>query len=163
MRRRSDAGGRAAESVGRARESDADEPIGAFGIALTDDRQRRGTGVQPMRTLVDGTRDGIVVLADDTPRSNAAMVAVARRLGFVVAGDPRDGTLCRPTRRLVDGVATWPRTRAGLLMGPIDARPPRSSAAVSRTSAVRVPTGDGSMRAARATPDVFDDLRTDRT
>lgn len=87
------------------REPEADEPTAAFAIVLADDWQRRGLGLRLMGTLVEAARaDGIVVLSDVTLRTNAAMVAVARRLGFDVAIDPHDAALYRLTQRLVSGV-----------------------------------------------------------
>ncbi len=87
------------------REPDADEPTAAFAIVLADDWQRRGLGMRLMRTLVDAARvDGIVFLTDVTLRSNEAMVAVARRLGFTIGVERGDATLFRLTKRLGAGV-----------------------------------------------------------
>jgi acetyltransferase len=65
-----------------------------FALVVADGVQRRGLGERLLRGLVrTAAARGIAVVCGVTSATNARMVALARKLGFRAARDPRDGTM----------------------------------------------------------------------
>jgi acetyltransferase len=64
-----------------------------FAIVVHDGWQRRGVASRLMHTLLTAARHaGIERIGGVTLASNAAMLALARKIGFDVRRDPEDGT-----------------------------------------------------------------------
>lgn len=77
---------------------DADAPPGRaeFAIVLSDAWQGRGLAKQLLGRLIDAAAAaGVRELADITLYDNAAMIGLARKLGFTVQRDPGDAKLTR--------------------------------------------------------------------
>ena len=77
---------------------DADAPPGRaeFAIVLSDAWQGRGLATQLLGRLIDAAATaGVRELADITLYDNAAMIGLARKLGFTVQRDPGDAHLTR--------------------------------------------------------------------
>ena len=67
-----------------------------FAIVLSDDWQRCGLGKKLLSSLVDAARkDGVRRLVATTQSSNSGMLALARRLGFMLELDPASATITR--------------------------------------------------------------------
>lgn len=82
----------AAEASGRPAE---------FAIAVRTDMKGRGIGYLLLRRLLERTRErGITVVWGDVLRDNAAMLKMARELGFEVEQHPVAAELLRVTKRL---------------------------------------------------------------
>src|SRR5712664_741537 len=65
-----------------------------FAIVIGDDWQGRGLGTRLLSELVThAKRQGVRRLFSTTLSTNAAMLALARRLGFRCAADPRSATI----------------------------------------------------------------------
>jgi acetyltransferase len=65
-----------------------------FAIVIGDDWQGRGLGTQLLSALVrHAKRQGVRRLFSTTLSTNTAMLALARRLGFRCAADPRSATI----------------------------------------------------------------------
>jgi acetyltransferase len=83
---------------------DADDRNRAeFAVAVRSDWKRRGLGRALLEALIRGARArGIGELRGEILGENAPMIALARKLGFAIAADPRDATLVIARLR-VDG------------------------------------------------------------
>ena len=65
-----------------------------FALVVADDLQRCGLGERLLRGLLRmAAARGIAVVSGVTSATNARMVALARKLGFRAARDPRDATM----------------------------------------------------------------------
>ena len=65
-----------------------------FAVVIGDDWQGRGLGTQLLSALVrHAKRQGVRRLFSTTLSTNTAMLALARRLGFRSAADPRSATI----------------------------------------------------------------------
>lgn len=72
-----------------------------FAVAVADGWQGHGLGGRLLDALLQhATRCGVDQLHGDVLRDNPAMVALARRKGFVVASHPADARLLRVVREL---------------------------------------------------------------
>jgi acetyltransferase len=82
--------------------SDADDRNRAeFAVAVRSDWKRRGLGRALLEALIRGARGrGIGELRGEILGENAPMIALARKLGFAIAADPRDATLVIARLRL---------------------------------------------------------------
>jgi acetyltransferase len=70
-----------------------------FALSVADDRRRRGLGSALLeRLLCQARRGGVRWLRGDVLRENLPMLALARRLGFMVKRHPDDATLLRVQR-----------------------------------------------------------------
>jgi acetyltransferase len=70
------------------------EPTGEFSILVADGWQRRGLGRELLGRLVRiGKDEGLERIWADLLAVNIGMRRVAERLGFVISGEPADGTL----------------------------------------------------------------------
>jgi RimJ/RimL family protein N-acetyltransferase len=80
-----------------------------FAIVLSDDWQGRGLGTRLLASLVAAAkRNGVRRLVGTTLSTNHGMLALGRRSGFKLAGDPRLATITNLTLDL----ATWPPAAA---------------------------------------------------
>jgi acetyltransferase len=87
--------------IGEARSAAVDDAPDTheFGLAVADDRRRRGLGGALLeRLLCLARRAGVRWLRGDVLRENLPMLALARRLGFAIARHPCDATLLRVMR-----------------------------------------------------------------
>lgn len=65
-----------------------------FALVVADDLQRCGLGERLLRALLrTAAAHGVAVVSGVTSATNARMVALARKLGFRAARDPRDATM----------------------------------------------------------------------
>jgi RimJ/RimL family protein N-acetyltransferase len=72
-----------------------------FAIVIADDWQGRGLGTRLLAALIEeAKRRGIPRLFGTTFATNTGMVALARRLGFHCAPDPRSATITNLTLEL---------------------------------------------------------------
>jgi acetyltransferase len=66
-----------------------------FAIAIADDWQRQGLGLELMRQLADNARrSGVRRLSGYVLMENRPMIALVRALGASLAADPQDRALC---------------------------------------------------------------------
>jgi acetyltransferase len=80
-----------------------------FAIVLSDDWQGRGLGTRLLVSLVVAAKShGVRRLVGTTSSVNSGMLALARKLGFKLASDPRSATITNLTLDL----AAWPPTAA---------------------------------------------------
>jgi RimJ/RimL family protein N-acetyltransferase len=80
-----------------------------FAIVLSDDWQGRGLGARLLVSLVVAAkRHGVRRLVGTTLSENSGMLALARKLGFKIAGEPRLATITNLTLDL----AAWPAAAA---------------------------------------------------
>ncbi len=72
------------------------EPIrGEFAISVAGNYGGAGLGQTLMRTLIDATRQrGLQEMEGFVLAQNTSMLRLARRLGFSIAPDPEDRTVC---------------------------------------------------------------------
>lgn len=72
-----------------------------FAIVLSDAWQQRGLGTKLLDKLIVAAKDfGVHRLVGITLTTNVAMIALARKSGFKIAGDPRDGSVTNMTLEL---------------------------------------------------------------
>ena len=85
----------AGDLAGIARYSaDPDNDRAEFGIMVRSDLQGAGLGFAMMGCLIDYARKNRVgALEGQILRENSAMLALARRLGFSIVGDPEQPTM----------------------------------------------------------------------
>jgi len=93
-------------------------------IVLSDDWQGRGLGTRLLLSLIGvASRHGVRRLVGMTLSDNSGMLALARKLGFELATDPRSATI---TNLALD-LAAWPPAagagRDGWLVQQLQARP----------------------------------------
>jgi len=75
-----------------------------FAVVVADGVQRRGLGERLMRGLLrTAAARGIAAMTGATAATNNRMVALARKLGFHAARDPRDATMISLCLSLVRG------------------------------------------------------------
>jgi acetyltransferase len=89
--------------VGEARYilDDRDPAVCEFAVAVTDRWQRRGLArLLLVRLIGHAATSGVRRMAGITTAGNAAMIALARRLGFAVALKPEDSRLVQLVRDL---------------------------------------------------------------
>jgi RimJ/RimL family protein N-acetyltransferase len=87
-----------------------------FAIVLSDDWQGCGLGAKLLASLIVAAKShGVLRLVGTTLSENKGMLALGRKLGFKIAGDPRLATI---TNLTLD-VAAWPAAAA---MGVDDGR-----------------------------------------
>ena len=80
-----------------------------FAVVVADDWQRHGIGARLLGTLMlEARRAGLHALEGEVLRTNTAMLAFVRRLGFCLKDCPGDARLAIAERELVD----WARLAA---------------------------------------------------
>lgn len=87
--------------IGEARSAAVDDAPDTheFGLAVAEDRRRRGLGGALLeRLLCLARRAGVRWLRGDVLRENLPMLTLARQLGFAVTRHPDDATLLRVLR-----------------------------------------------------------------
>lgn len=74
--------------------ADADHHSGEFAIIVRSDLKAQGIGWVLMQRIIAFARaEGLATVHGQVLRTNAAMLALCRELGFVASPDPADGTL----------------------------------------------------------------------
>ena len=69
-------------------------PEAEFALLITDALQGKGLGLEMLRRLLDvGRAEGLRRITAEISPENAAMLAVCRKLGFRLQGDPSDPTV----------------------------------------------------------------------
>jgi acetyltransferase len=76
--------------------SDSDYRKGEYAIIVRSDLKGTGIGWMLMRHLIRyAEREGLRELVGDVLESNARMLDMCRTLGFEIAGDPEDQSICK--------------------------------------------------------------------
>ena len=100
--------------IGVARYVKESPPDAEFAIVLSDDWQARGLGTRLLASLLAAAKaHDVRRLVGTTQADNGGMLALARKLGFKAASDPR---LAMITNLTLD-LAEWPPVHGGQLIG----------------------------------------------